>query len=164
MHMLAEVQPDSRRRELLVAMGIDVYVLRGSESALSRASKTSVASEWLVVAAGEAAMKSTQCAQLRKALPAAVGISADRIRWLTADESASFDSVPAARAYLVLGSALARSLGAHLSAKQQNASVIAVADEPAHSYSSAMSKRALWQTLKPIARRIRVAQATHGGA
>jgi hypothetical protein len=33
--------------------------------------------------------------------------------------------------------------------------VIAVADEPAASFTGAMAKRALWQSLKPIARRAR---------
>ena len=144
--MLAE----ANRRDMLTAMGIDVYVLRGSH-----AKQPAPMTEWLVVAASEAAMKSPQCIQFRKALPSVVGVEAERIRWIGADVDKGFDDVPTARAYLVLGAALARSLGAQLSATQQNSAVIAVADEPAQSFGSAMARRALWQTLKPIARRAR---------
>jgi hypothetical protein len=149
--MLAE----SQRRQMLAAMDIDVYVLREVQAvrAESRAPKSHGA--WLIVAVSDVAMKSTQCAQLRKSLPSLVGLTDDRVRWIVADEASSFDTVPSAEAYLVLGAALARSLGAQLSATQQNAAVIAVADEPAISFGTAMSKRALWQTLKPIARRAR---------
>lgn len=146
---------DSQRRDMLAAMGIDVYVLRGARTAHADAATAITADEWLIVAASDAVMKSTQCAQLRKSLPSIIGLAPDRIRWLAADAENSFDAVPTANAYLVLGASLARSLGAHLSATQQNAAVIAVADEPSLSFGSAMSKRALWQTLKPIARRAR---------
>jgi hypothetical protein len=149
--MLAE----SQRRDMLAAMGIDVYLLRGAQANRADSAAPISVNEWLVVAASDAVMKSTQCAQLRKSLPSILGLTTDRIRWLAADAENSFDSVPTANAYLVLGAPLARSLGAHLSATQQNAAVIAVADEPALSFGSAMSKRALWQTLKPIARRAR---------
>jgi hypothetical protein len=149
--MLAEAQ----RRGMLAAMGIDIYVLRGAQANRAGSTPPIFAGDWLIVAASDAVMKSTQCAQLRKSLPSILGLPTDRIRWLAADAENSFDSVPTANAYLVLGAPLARSLGAHLSATQQNASVIAVADEPALSFGSAMSKRALWQTLKPIARRAR---------
>jgi hypothetical protein len=149
MRMLAEAQ----RRDMLAAMGIDIYVLRATSAAKTEVAATD--GEWLVVAASDLVMKSPQCAHLRKSLPTILGMAADRIRWLVADAGNSFDSVPLAHAYLVLGAALARSLGAHLSATQQNTSVIAVADEPSISFVDSMSKRALWQTLKPIARRSR---------
>ena len=141
--MLAETQ----RRELLSAMGIDVYVPRD----LARGTQpASGGNDWLVVAAPVETQKSTQCAQLRKSLPAMLGIPAERIGWVsgTAD-------VPPAAAYLVLGAAFAREFGAHLPAAQQQAAVIAVADEPAASFAGGIAKRALWQSLKPIARRAR---------
>jgi hypothetical protein len=145
---------DTQRRDLLTAMGIDVYVLRAAEA--SRAAATTP-SDWLIVAASDAALKSPQCIQFRKTLPAVVGLPSERIRWISADGDKGFDDVPRANAYLVLGAALARSLGAQLSATQQNSAVIAVADEPAQSFGSGMARRALWQTLKPIARRAREA-------
>ncbi|MEP6483221.1 MAG: hypothetical protein ABJB01_02145 [Rudaea sp.] len=147
--MLAEAQ----RRDMLAAMDIEVYVLRGAVAPKNDSASSD--GEWLVVAASDAVLKSPQCAHLRKSLPTVLGIEADHIRWLAADADNSFETVPLAHAYLVLGAALARSLGAHLSATQQNTSVIAVADEPSISFGSAISKCALWQTLKPIARRAR---------
>ena len=149
MRMLAEAQ----RRDMLAAMGIEIYVLRAASAPTIGDAKAD--GEWLIVAASDAVMKSPQCAHLRKSLPIVLGMTAERIRWLVADAGNSFDAVPLAHAYLVLGAALARSLGAHLSATQQNTSVIAVADEPSISFVDSMSKRALWQTLKPIARRAR---------
>jgi DNA polymerase III psi subunit len=149
--MLAEPQ----RRDLLAAMGIDVYVLRTAQAAMTPSTAAVSDGEWLIVAASDAAMKSIQCAQLRKSLPSIIGVASDKVRWIVAESANSFDSVPLARAYLVLGAALARSLGAHLSAKQQNDALFAFADEPAISLNNTMAKRALWQTLKPIARRAR---------
>jgi hypothetical protein len=143
--MLAE----AHRRELLSAMGVDVYVPRSAP----RAAVESVDSnaDWLIVAAADDTQKSTQCAQLRKTLPAMLGVPAGRIRWIGADAN----EIPNAAAYLVLGAALAREFGANVPAAQQQAAVIAVADEPTISFAGAMSKRALWQSLKPIARRAR---------
>ena len=149
--MLAE----SQRGQMLAAMGIDVYVLRGAQAGRAESGVAVSDGAWLIVAASDVAMKSTQCAQLRKSLPTMIGLADDRVRWIAADAANAFDSVPSANAYLVLGAALARSLGAQLSATQQNSAVIAVADEPAISFGTAMAKRALWQTLKPIARRAR---------
>ena len=149
--MLAE----SQRRQMLAAMDIDVYVLREAQPARAEVRVPNSDGAWLIVAVSDIAMKSTQCAQLRKSLPSVIGLTDERVRWIVADGASSFDSVPSANAYLVLGAALARSLGAQLSATQQNIAVIAVADEPAISFGTPMSKRALWQTLKPIARRAR---------
>jgi hypothetical protein len=151
--MLAE----SQRRQMLAAMDIDVYVLRDVQAVRAESRAPCPDGAWLIVAASDAAMKSIQCAQLRKALPFMLGLTDDRVRWVVAEDASSSESIPSANAYLVLGAALARSLGAQLAASQQNAAVIAVADEPGISFGTAMSRRALWQTLKPIARRAREA-------
>jgi len=143
--MLAE----DHRHALLSAMGVEVYVLRAP------AEPVDASGDWLIVAASAETQKSTQCAQLRKTLPAMLGIPADRVRWIGADVT----EIPRAAAYLVFGAALAREFGANLPAAQQNAAVIAVADEPATSFNSGMAKRALWQSLKPIARRAREVRA-----
>ena len=148
---------DPQRGQMLAAMGIDVYVLRTANASRAPSAAAETATEWLIVAASGAVMKSTQCAQLRKSLPFMIGLTDDCVRWIAADTANAIDSLPSARAYLVFGAALARSLGAQLSTTQQNSAVIAVADEPAISFGTAMSRRALWQTLKPIARRAREA-------
>ena len=137
------------RHAMLSAMGVDVYVLRApSESVDSSA-------DWLIVAASADTQKSTQCAQLRKTLPAMLGVPGERIRWIGAETN----DVPRAAAYLVLGAALAREFGANMPAAQQRAAVIAIADEPASSFAGGVAKRALWQSLKPIARRAREVSA-----
>ena len=84
-----------------------------------------------------------------------LGVPAGRIRWIGAESG----DVPRAAAYLVLGAALAREFGANVPAAQQQAAVIAVADEPAASFAGGVAKRALWQSLKPIARRAREVRA-----
>jgi hypothetical protein len=142
--MLAEAQ----RRELLSAMGVDVYVLRTANAELAQ---VEASRDWLVVAASADTQKSTQCTQLRKTLPAMLGIPAERVHWMAVETK----EIPDAAAYLVLGAALAREFGANLPAAKQQSAVIAVADEPAASFTGAMAKRALWQSLKPIARRAR---------
>ncbi len=139
--MLAE----AHRRELLSAMGVDVYVLRAASAGTNRVAQSA---DWLVVVASTETQKSIQCAQLRKTLPAMLGVAPDRVRWIAADAN----DIPDAAAYLVFGAALARQFGANMPAAKQQAAVIAVADEPAASFTSAMAKRALWQSLKPIAR------------
>ncbi|HEX4482020.1 MAG TPA: hypothetical protein VH082_14485 [Rudaea sp.] len=142
--MLAE----AHRRELLSAMGVDVFVLRAASAATVHADANA---DWLVVAASAETQKSTQCAQLRKTLPTMLGIPSERVRWMAGETN----DIPDAAAYLVLGAALAREFGANLPAVRQQSAVIAVADEPAASFTGAMAKRALWQSLKPIARRAR---------
>ena len=140
---------DDRRHALLSAMGVDVYVLR------TAAESVDTSADWLVVAATDDTQKSTQCAQLRKTLPSMLGVPVGRIRWIGAESG----DVPRAAAYLVLGAALAREFGANVPAAQQQAAVIAVADEPAASFAGGVAKRALWQSLKPIARRAREVRA-----
>jgi hypothetical protein len=144
--MLAEA-----RRDLLSAMGVDVYVLRTVRAPVE---SVDAGADWLIVAVSADTQKSTQCAQLRKTLPAMLGVPAERIRWI--DDATD---VPRAAAYLVLGATLAREFGANMPAAQQQAAVIAVADEPSASFAGGMAKRALWQSLKPIARRAREVRA-----
>ena len=130
-------------------MGVDVYVLRAA------AESVDASADWLIVAASDETQKSTQCVQLRRTLPAMLGVPAERVRWIGAD----IGEVPCAAAYLVLGASLAREFGANLPADRQKAAVIAVADEPSTSFNGGMAKRALWQSLKPIARRAREVRA-----
>jgi hypothetical protein len=144
--MLAET-----RRDLLSAIGVDVYVLRTARAPVAT---EDAGADWLIVAASAETQKSTQCAQLRKTLPAMLGVPAERIRWI-----ADAADVPRASAYLVLGASLAREFGANMPAAQQQAAVIAVADEPSASFAGGIPKRALWQSLKPIARHAREVRA-----
>ena len=149
--MLAETQ----RRRLLDVMGIDVYVLRAPPaSAATPIFAVAAVNEILVVACardpGDA-----QTARLRAALPLALGIDATRIQWLQASAGGALPPPPAAAAYLALGAEMPRALGVHLSTMQQNSAVIAAADAPSACLRDGLSRRALWQALKPVARRLR---------
>jgi hypothetical protein len=133
--MLAE----ARRCELLAAIGIDRYLRRAAAAPIG-----------LVVVCERTELEGESARRLQRWLPAAIGLAAHQIRWLAAD-GARLPPLPPARALLVLGERLAplaaRSLRTELAC--------AVADAPAASLRDAMTKRALWQALKPIARCLR---------
>ena len=150
--MLAEAQ----RRSVLTAMGIDVYLLRGGTAhapATTGAGAAPQEAAGLIVAC--AGGDEGGSARLRNLLPLALGIEPGRVRWIEADARGNLPEVPNAAAYLALGAAMPRALGAHLSTMQQNSATIAAADDATLSLRDALSKRALWQALKPLARRLR---------
>lgn len=149
--MLAEAQ----RRGMLAEMGIDVYLLRAAAPAPAAPDKAVGDGAALVVACPTGTAASPHGASLRKVLPFALGIAAERVRWIEADAAGALPEAPDAPGYLALGAEMPRALGAHLSTMQQNAATIAAADAPAHSLRDGLSKRALWQALKPLARRLR---------
>ncbi len=157
--MLADMHMEAQRLAMLEAMGIDVYVLRThADMPVVTASETAQASSEgadLVVVCARAAKGDAHVARLRACLPQAIGLVPSRILWIEPDAVGELTAPPPARAYLLLGGALTRALGLHLSTTQQNTPVIAVADEPAASLRDGLSKRALWQALKPVARTLR---------
>jgi len=150
--MLAEAQ----RRGVLSAMGIDVYLLRGGAAhahAATGADAPQQAAAELIVVCARADEGGT--ARLRNLLPLALGVELGRVRWIEADARGNLPEVPNAPAYLALGAAMPRALGANLSTMQQNSATIAAADDATLSLRDSLSKRALWQALKPLARRLR---------
>ena len=159
--MLDELQ----RRELLHAMGIDVY--RWRDGALAEGSTQSASSSApaptqsdagglaLVIACPADHNRDAAAGRLRALLPLALGVPDEHIRWISADPRGALPEPPAARAYLALGREMPRALGANLSTMQQMSALIAAADEPAASLRNGLSKRALWQALKPLARQLR---------
>lgn len=152
---------DATRLRMLEAMGIDVYALRTRvpPSAVADVAQINVAavpaSSRLAVVCAQGVRGDARLARLFKHLPQAVGVSSDAIDWIEADANDELAGVAEAPAYLVFGAAMARSLGVQLSTMQQNISTIAVTAEPAQLPGAAAGKRALWQALKPIARRLR---------
>lgn len=155
--MLAEAQ----RLQTLAAMGIDVYLLRARGAASESAQPLQAldadaisATPALVVACAHSGNADTHATRLRMALPLALGISPSRIVWIEPDASGAL-MLPAAVAYLALGTELAQALGGQLSTMQQSSAVIAVADAPRACLGNALARRALWQALKPIARHLR---------
>ena len=148
--MLTEVQ----RQQTLAAMGIDVYVARTVGAASSTPEATHV-DLVVVCAAAVAHAAATQC--LRRALPLALRCAPVRIAWISTATDGALGPVPDAAAYLALGQTLTHALAEHAATAQQNNAVIAVADEPAIGLRDSLSRRALWQILKPIARALRTA-------
>lgn len=158
---------ESQRRELLHAMGIDVYLLRGApvapatrgaalvDSNAAPAAQSAMGEVELVVACAAAAGRDAAATRLRNLLPLALGLPGERIRWMAADADGTLPEPPPARAYLALGAEMPRALGANLSTMQQMSALIAAADEPAASLRDGLSKRVLWQALKPLARQLR---------
>jgi len=146
-----------QRHEMLAAMGIELYVLRDVAAPHTGVPDSAGAEQALdvVVASAVDAGGDAAAQRLRSLLPLALGTSAERIRWLLADSGGQLPEPPTARAYLALGHDMPRALGANLSTQQQMAATIAAADEPAASLRDALSKRALWQALKPLARQLR---------
>jgi len=139
--MLVEAQ----RMSMLQAMGIDVY-RRRAPSALPTAG-AAARTHAIVVVAENAGVP----AQFRMQLPRALGIAAQCVHWCDVVATMADD----ATGYVAIGTQAARALGTQLSTMQQNRSVIATTAEAPALFSSGAAKRALWQTLKPVARRLR---------
>ena len=140
--MLAEAQ----RLSMLQAMGIDAYCLRTAAAAAPPLTQA--------IARGVAVIGERNAipARLHAQLPRALGVAAERVQWC--DVSAA-DLPENAAAYVVIGTEAARALGVQLSTMQQNATVIAATAEAAALLSDGAAKRAFWQILKPVARRLR---------
>jgi hypothetical protein len=154
---------DATRLRTLEAMGIDVYALRVGkitrpdvvlvEATQNRAAEARAVRRLIVVCA-QGVRSDVRLARWFKYLPQTFGIGAGAIEWLEADASGALASAEEAPAYLVLGAAMARALGVQLSTMQQSTATIAVSADPARLPGGAADKRALWQALKPIARRL----------
>jgi hypothetical protein len=148
---------EQQRRELLAAMGIDVYLLRTRAAGQPDAEPARLAdhhgASLVVACATGSSDKAT--ARLRELLPLVLGISAERMLWIGPRSDGELAEVPSAPAYLALGAEMPRALGAHLSTMQQMSATIAAADAPAASLRDGLAKRVLWQALKPLARQLR---------
>jgi hypothetical protein len=153
---------DAQRLRLLEAMGIDVYALRAHDAVPVRAavSTTNASGEAqaqtrLAIVCASGVRRDARLARLFAQLPQTVGVAAGAIEWLEADANGELAGAGDVPAYLVLGAAMARALGVQLSTMQQSTVTIAVTADPAQLPGAAADKRALWQTLKPIVRRLR---------
>ena len=140
--MLVEAQ----RRSILGSMGVDVFLRRlGEESAAP--APLAVHESKLVVVSPLAAVP----ARFRAQLPRALGIPEDQVNWCDLAAGVPDDAM----AYVVVGTEAARALGVQLSTMQQNTATIVATAEPVELLQGAAAKRVLWQSLKPVARRLR---------
>jgi hypothetical protein len=158
---------DAQRLDMLAAMGVDVYRLRGTSAASAHEVAVGatrhesigheVADAQVVVVCARDQRHAATHARLLAALPRALGVAPSALGWLEAGADGSLGAPPPASAYIVLGTSLIRSLGAQLSTKQQSATTIAVCADPGGLIRDGAAKRQLWQALKPVARRLRKA-------
>ena len=133
---------EAQRLSMLQAMGIEVYRLR---SVAAPVPERAHAATVVVVGVADAVP-----ARLRMQLPGALGVAGERVHWYEIGASVPDD----AAGYVVIGTEAARALGVQLSTMQQNTAIIAATAEPAALLHDGAAKRALWQVLKPVARRL----------
>ncbi len=167
---------DARRLAMLEAMGVEVLALRTRADARARESAhapsgtttpaitraheaASVDNAGLCIVCEHGVRGELRLARLFAQIARALALRAEAIDWLEADASGALSAPPAASAYLVLGAAIAPALGAQLSTAEQNAAAIAVSADVATLPGGASGKRALWQVLKPIAKRLKSERA-----
>ena len=163
---------ESRRAQVLAAMGIEVLRLRGSaprstQAVDHEAARTTAthggtmrpapvtAEPRVLVVCARGHRTDARTMRIASQLPRALGTSAASIAWCEADARGEVAAPPQVPAYLVLGTRMAHALGAQLPTTLQNAAVIAVIGEPEALPVDASGKRVLWQALKPIARALR---------
>ena len=173
---------DARRLAILEAMGVEMLALRArtrasepesaqapADVAPDRLRLESAASESVTVDTSRRPRLCIVCAhtvrgdarlaRLFAQIVRALALTPAAIDWLESDAAGALPVPPVAPAYLVLGPALAPVLGAQLSTAQQNAAAIGVSSDAANLPGAAAGKRALWQVLKPIARRLAAERA-----
>jgi len=156
---------DGCRLEVLAAIGIDVYRLRAPRPALAVGSSAALADTVDSAALAELALRlAVACdARLRRDARAAsqldqvvraLGVDAGAVAWVDAAASGALAALPQVDAWLMVGAAAARAISAQLPLDRQNSATIAVSAEPADWMRDAAARRALWQSLKPLARRL----------
>ena len=149
---------DGRRLEILAAIGVDVYRLR----AAARDAATPAPSG---AAAAPAARIAIVCARAARAgssgkspltpILRALGVDAAAANWIETTGDGGAGTLPDLPAYLMIGAAAARAASQQLTLTQQQQATIVVTPEADALPRDAAAKRALWQALKPLARRLR---------
>jgi len=160
---------EGRRLQVLAAMGVDVYQLRGVRDAASAlappvSAEVQESVDGAVAGAGSVSVVAVcargvraelQLARLFASIPRALGVEASRLTWIEMEADGTLPALADVPCYLFVGSATARACAAQLSLTQQNEATIAVSAEPQDLLAGPPARRALWQTIKPLARRLR---------
>ena len=153
---------DGDRLRVLAEMGIDVYRLRNAQVPAPAAAALHVGAQpaasetaCLVAVCARGVRSAARSALLLKQLPQIFAIAGSALAVVDADTDGRVAALPQAPAYLLLGDACAAACAAHLTLSELDAATLAVIAAPAQALRDAAGKRALWQTLKPLARRLR---------
>lgn len=144
----------ARRLRQLDAIGVTAYRLRSrvptGAAAVDPAEVTAITTAARVVVIGERAVDA-----VAKLLAAALGVPVGALQWQTPRDGKLPELDQNAAAFLVLGQAFARVLGAELPTTVQQAATIVVTSAPAEWRGNALAKRLLWQALRPLRRQLR---------
>jgi len=145
----------AQRQQFLQAMGVTLYRRRAPMAAVpvapvataDESASTGAAAPALVMVGrredrGHAAL-----------VLQALGLREAALHWIDATPEKLSALPPAAGVFVAIGEAMARPLGAELSTELQQRASIVVTAAPAQ-WRSASGKRALWQALKPLRRRL----------
>ena len=154
---------DGRRLELLAAIGIDVYRLRrpvgeaapAGDPVAAPADRSAGDSGRLAIVCQRDVRVAGRSKLPIAALLRALRVGADAVTWVETSTDGSVSALPDLPAYLMIGAAAARAASAQLKLTQQQRATIVVTDEAPTLLRDAAAKRALWQALKPLARRLR---------
>jgi len=148
----------AQRQQYLQAMGVTLYRRRGAMAAVAAAPMERVASAEPAFASESAAPALVMVGRREDRAHAgivlqALGVQESAVQWIDAVAEKLSALPPDATAFLAIGEAMARPLGAELSTELQQRACIGVTTSPAQ-WRSASGKRALWQVLKPLRRRL----------
>lgn len=156
---------DARRLDVLAALGIDVYRLRAADPVPSQPPSSAGAGNAragsadlpvrMVIACAETARRDARLARRLGQVVRALGVDEAAVAWVEGAADGSFAALPPADTYLMFGGEAARHGAALLPIDRQNSATIAVTPDPAEMMRDGAARRALWQTLKPLARRLR---------
>ena len=153
---------DGARLRVLAEMDIEVYRLRSAPAPAALAATTETLADpdtaaRLIVVCARGMRVEARTALLLKLLPHALGIARSALALVDADGEGQVAALPQAPAFLLLGNACAAACAAHLTLAELDAATLAVIAAPDDALRDAPAKRALWQMLKPLARRLRAA-------
>lgn len=144
------------RLRQLDAMGVVAYQLRRRAPVAEAVAVSDSAVTAPETAALRVAVISDQPRERTAALLAtALGVAETALLWHAPREGKLAELDHDANAFLVLGSHLARVLGAELPTTAQQAATIVVTSAPAQWRGDGMAKRLLWQALRPLRRQLR---------
>ncbi len=148
----------ARRLRQLDAMGVIPYRLRSRDRVPAR-DTTAAASTVAVPAARVGVRVAVICEQAAGAtapiIAAALGVDGSVLHWQVPKDGRLPELDQDAAAFLVLGTHLARVLGAELPTTAQQAATIVVTTAPPEWRGNALAKRLLWQALRPLRRHLR---------
>lgn len=148
----------ARRLRQLDAIGVVPYRLRSRER-VNAPDVATAATPGAMPAAGGGMRVAVICEQAAGAtaatIAAALGLAEAALHWQVPTDGRLPELDQNAAAFLVLGTHLARVLGAELPTTAQQAATIVVTAAPSEWRGNALTKRLLWQALRPLRRHLR---------